>query len=147
ENARIHGQSVRRARELKALVDASQAINTSLSLDRTLPAICEQLVRVLNVSHSEIYEWKRDDETQVLQSIGRFYRAKWRDGYELPIPLDDRPAYRSANENRTQVLIVRGKQGGQGEIGYLERGGAKALLLVPVTAGEHVIGALQAFYV
>ena len=147
ENARIHGQSVRRARELKALVDASQAINTSLSIDRTLPAICEQLVRVLNASHAEIFEWKRDDETQVLQSTGRFYQAKWRAGYELQISLNDRPAIRSAIENRRHVLILRDRHDTPSEVEVLQRAGAKGLLLVPVTAGELVIGALQAFYV
>ena len=60
ENARVHGQSIRRAHELKALIDASQAINASLSFDHTLRAICEQLIRVLNVGHAEIYSWDQN---------------------------------------------------------------------------------------
>jgi GAF domain-containing protein len=42
ENARIHEESLKQARELKALVDASQVINSSVALDQTLPNICEQ---------------------------------------------------------------------------------------------------------
>lgn len=142
ENARIYAQSVRRARELKALVDASQAINQSLTPEYILPAICDQFVRVLNVSYAEIYA----REGNKLHSIARYYQARWRAGLEPTIALTERPALRLALENRRHVLIVRDRHDLPGEIAALDRVGANALLFMPITAGDQVVGVLQAYY-
>jgi signal transduction histidine kinase len=144
ENARIYAQSVRRARELKALVDASQAINESLTPEYLLPAICDQLVRVLNVSYAEIYA--RDGETDKLYSIARCFQAKWRAGLEPVISLAERPALRLALDNRRHVLIVRDRHDVPNEIAALERMGANATLFLPIASGEQVIGVVQAYY-
>jgi signal transduction histidine kinase len=76
ENARIHGQSVKRARELKTLVDAGEAMNASLSLDTTVRAVCEQLQRVLNVNTTALHLWAPDE--QVLRCIGYRTAGVWR---------------------------------------------------------------------
>jgi len=145
ENARIYAQSVRRTRELKALVDASQAINASLSPQHTLPAICEQLVRVLNVSYAEIYE--RDDRLNKLRSIARYYQAKWRAGTEPATSLSDRPALRMALDNRRHVLIVRDQHDLPTEIAALERVGANSMLFLPIASGDQAVAAIQAYYI
>ncbi|MBK9750656.1 MAG: GAF domain-containing protein [Chloroflexi bacterium] len=144
ENARIYAQSVRRARELKALVDASQAINASLSPEHVIPAICEQFAHVLNVSYAEIFQ-RVDDNTRLV-SVARHYQAKWRAGTEPVVALAERPALRTAIENRRHVMMARARHDVPNEIGALDRVGANAMLCIPVTTSEQTPAAVQAFY-
>ncbi len=145
ENARVHGQSIRRTYELKALIDASQAINASLSFDRTLPAICDQFIRVLNVGYSEVYRW--NDREQRLDLLAWSQQAHWRSGFEPTIELAERPVIRHALSNRRHVMIWGDRHDIPVEREYLARVGARAMLVLPVLGGDQVIGAIQAYYV
>ena len=69
----------------------------------TLPAICEQLIQVLNVGHAEIYTW--DDETMQLSLLARRQQASWRSGQEPAISAAERPAIRYALESQKPVFI------------------------------------------
>lgn len=140
ENARVHGQSVRRANELKALVDASQAINESLALEQTLPAICTQFARVLNVGHAEIHTW--DAHKRQLLLMARYQEASWREGHQPLFRLVDRPSVQLAFAERHHVVVSD-----EMEQDRLRQAGASSLLVVPVFGGERPLGALQAYYV
>ncbi|MBI1258613.1 MAG: GAF domain-containing protein [Chloroflexi bacterium] len=147
ENARIHGQSIRRQHELKALIDASQSINASLSFDLTLPAICEQLMRVLNVGHAEIYTW--DDQSQQLFLLARCQQAFWKVGHEPLIRLADRPAARMALDNGRPVFIQTeqfNQRDIRGEQIRLKQLGASAVLALPIFGGDQMIACLMAYY-
>ncbi len=145
ENARIHGQSIRRQHELKALIDASQAINASLSFDHTLRAICEQLIRVLNVGHAEIHSWDREQGQLLL--LARYQQAAWRAGHEPQIDLSERLLVRLAIENRRHIFVRRDGREVRTEYERMQRIGAKATLVVPVLGGDQVLGVVQAYYV
>ncbi len=145
ENARVHGLSIRRTHELKALIDASQVINASLSFDRTLPAICDQFIRVLNVGYAEIYRWNESD--QRLHLLVCSQQARWRSGFEPMMLLADRPVIRHALGNRQHIMIWRDRHDIPIEQDYLKRVGARAQLVLPVLAGEQVIGVVHAYFV
>lgn len=145
ENARIHGESIKRARELKALVDASEHINASLSLNRTLPIICEQLARVLNVNHSEIREWDR--ERNELRTLAQYRMVIWRAGQEPTIALAGRPALSLALEQRQPMLVTPDWTDAPHEIAYLRQQGINALLVLPILGGEQVLGVLMAYFI
>jgi signal transduction histidine kinase len=144
ENARIHGQSVRRARELKALVDASTAINASLSMDRMLPTICEQLVRALGVSQAEIYEW--DKQTDGLYPLARVNQTVWRSGVQPHLTLHDLPATQYVLQNRAPHLISATDSTQAGDHDYLRSSGGSSVLILPILAQDDVFGVLFAFY-
>jgi C4-dicarboxylate-specific signal transduction histidine kinase len=145
ENARIHGESIKRARELKALVDASEHINASLSLNRTLPIICEQLARVLNVDHAEIREWDR--EQNQLRTLAHHRMIIWRAGQEPTIPLAERPMLRRALEQRQPVTISPQVTEAAREAEYLRQMGVSAMLVLPILGGEQVLGVLMAHFI
>lgn len=145
ENARIHGQSIRRAHELKTLIDAGQVINASLSFDHTLPAICRQLVRVLNVNHAEIYTW--DAAAQALRLLARSQEAWWRGGQEPQLRPTERPVTRLALEGRRPVYVQVAGREPRLEDARLRQIGASATLALPLLAGEQVLGVLQAYFV
>ena len=147
ENARIHGQSIRRQHELKALIDAGQSINASLSFDLTLPAICEQLMRVLNVGHAEIYTW--DDQNPQLFLLARCQQAYWKRGHEPLIRLADRPSARMALESGRSIFIQT-EQFNQRDIRAeqlrLKQIGASAVLAIPIFGGDQIIACVLAYY-
>jgi signal transduction histidine kinase/ActR/RegA family two-component response regulator len=140
ENARIHGQTIRRTHELKTLIDASQAINASLSFGHTLAAICEHLVSVLDVSHAEIYD-------PTLHLLARSQRACWRPGHEPPIPLTERPLIKQAIESRKPVFVARDQDEALGARNRLQQLGAGASLVLPILGGERVMAVVQAYYI
>lgn len=146
ENARIHEETLERARELQTLVEASQLVNASISLERTLPTICEQLVRVLNVHRAEIYEWRPDNDQLLAQA--RYFRMVWSAGQMPAIDLSSRPMLQAAlSENRAVVIRRSDADLAAGERDYLNRVGAEVLLILPVVGGSQTLGAAQIYYV
>lgn len=144
ENARVHGQSIKRARELKALVDASEAFNASLSLEHTLPSIGEQFMRVLNVSQTRIYAWQA--EHQRLLRVAMACQSIWRPGANPVWTFFERPALRRAFESRKPVT-VRARAGDfADEERLLEREALSQRLIVPI-GGEYIVGLMQVNYV
>jgi signal transduction histidine kinase len=144
ENARIHEDSVKRARELKAMVDASEVINSSMSLDRTLPNICQQLAEVLGVGRTDILEWNGQENR--LQTLARYQRMVWRRGFETLIQLDRRPRIRTALEDGQALLLNRKSPDFETEVPDLERDGIHTLLVMPVGTVRETLGAVLAAY-
>ncbi|HVU12079.1 MAG TPA: GAF domain-containing protein [Phototrophicaceae bacterium] len=145
ENARAHGQSIRRQHELKALIDASQAINASLSFGRTLPTICEQLSRVLNVQQAAMFSWDANDRT--LHLLARHQQTSWRGSRDPIIRLAERPYLRPALESRRFSFIRHDRHEKRSTVNRLGEVGASALLIIPINAGEQVLGIVEAYYV
>lgn len=143
ENARIHGQTIRRTRELQALIDASQAINASLSFDHALRAISEQLIHVLNVGHAEIYTW--NVEAQQLRLLARHQHACWRSGHAPLLKLAERPLARLAIESQRHVFVKRERRD-HAEQDRFDQIGATASLVLPIIGGDQMLGVAQAYY-
>lgn len=144
ENARIHEETLQRTRELQTLVEASQILNSSLSLDKTLPNICEQLMAVVNVNLSEIYEWDR--ERNQLRTLARSFRTIWPAGYGPTFEIGARPAIEQAFEKGRILAITRRDAAPVSEAQLIERAGADTLIVVPILGGEQPLGALQLYY-
>ncbi len=75
ENARLYKESVLRTRELSTLVQAADAANSTLALDRVLSIIAKQLIGALNVAQCYITEWH--PEKRELRPLAIRYRALW----------------------------------------------------------------------
>lgn len=145
ENARIHEDSLQRARELESLVEASQIVNASLSLHEALPNICQQLARVLSVNRTEVYE--RDEEEGQLRVLARYQRAIWRPGQGPIIDLSTMPAFRAGMLKDVALWIDRYDLAVAAEAEYARRAGVSAMLVVPIRADGRVVGAVQAFFI
>ncbi len=145
ENARIHEETLQRTRELQTLVEASQILNSSLSLDKTLPNICEQLMGVVNVNLSEIYEWDR--ERNQLRTLARSFRTIWPAGYGPTLEISARPALEQAfAKGRIVVISRRDETAPASEVQLIERAGADTMIAVPILGGDQPLGVLQLFY-
>jgi len=140
-NARTHGESLRRGQELKLLVDASQAVNASLSFDKTMVAICESLARVLNVHIASLYDIvAEDDPTLALRAT--FKQARWRGGTEELIPLSEYLSEAMVRMGSFNVDTTTSDA-----VSLLRRAGAQRALLLPVLHGDTLFGALIAYQV
>jgi signal transduction histidine kinase len=144
ENARHHEETLERTRELQILVEASQSLNASVSLDKTLPTICDQLMRVLNVNLSQIYEWNR--ETNRLGSLAKAFKTVWNAGQGPTLQLADRPALHAAVESGRPAVLNR-VNAPESEHTYLDQNGVAMVLYVPINGGSQPIGVIQFFYI
>ena len=129
ENARVHEESIRRNRELKALVDSSLAINESLSLDVLLPNICDQLLKVIDVHHAEVYQWDRDN--QRLVSMARAFEKGYSSGTDMPLNADDHHMLDAMLETHRPAIS---------ENRSLTR------MFIPISGGDQVYGLLRATF-
>ncbi|HEX2623322.1 MAG TPA: GAF domain-containing protein, partial [Phototrophicaceae bacterium] len=130
QNASIHEESVRRAKELELLVKASQTISGSLMMDETLVSICEQLAVVLKISRAEIYRWNKESETLDLRA--HFYQALWR-GLKGPvIDLTKQQQIKTALDTDQHIWVTSEEF---------------TTLVVPITADGRLLGAVRCYYV
>lgn len=140
-NARIHGESVRRTHELKALVDASQAVNASLSLEKTMLAVCEHLSQIVNVQCAELYDIL--PEHRLLYRRASYVQARWRAGAEPTITLS--PEDTSVLSAGSIVQINADSPQDQYQYELLQRVFASIALILPVVHGETLFGVLIAY--
>jgi len=145
ENARVHQESLERARELETLVAASQVVNASLALDETLPNICKQLATVLDVGYSEICNWDVDHNR--LNTTARFYQAAWRFGQGPTIEMDLNPAVAASIKADRPMWMLATDNRHPKEASHLSGLGAGAMLIVPLQAGGKMLGAIRVYYV
>ncbi len=144
ENARVHGQSVKRARELKALVDASEEINATLLLDRTLLTVCSQMMRLLSARHAEIVEY--DSQEQVVRTLARTRRVVFPRDREWRFAQRAVPGLVKACQTRAIVRLDRTSADSE-TAAFLKRTAASSLFLVPLSSNAQVLGALLCYAV
>lgn len=143
ENARIHGLSVKRARELKALVDAGEVINQSLQLENTLAMVVEQAVRMLNVSDAFVLEMDRD--AGLLHLIARRRHLLWRAGQEPLILISEIPELEAAINGRGLTIIS--SESSPQAVRWLQTNGAQSALLIPIAGDTSLLGVVISFSV
>ena len=144
ENARVHGQSIKRARELKALVDASEEINATLMLDRTLLTVCGQMMRLLGAKHAEIAEY--DPASRQMFTLARQRRALFPRDREPRFLQRAVPGFVKACKSRA-VVRLDCENAEPETAGFLNRAGASCLIIVPLASSAQVIGALLCYAV
>jgi signal transduction histidine kinase len=146
ENARSHEETVERTRELQTLVEASQVLNTSLTLGTTPTAICDQLVRVGDVNLVEIYDW--DQYGERLRLLARSIRTLWPAGQGPVIELKARPLINRAVLSGRPVRMWRDDDELDAkEAVALNRAGLMAITVLPIRGGDQPVGAVLLCFV
>ncbi len=103
ENARLYEESVLRARELSTLVQAAEATNSTLAIDRVLSIIASQLVGALDMGQCYITEWHDGDCP--LSPLAIRYRAVWPSAACPTLSVQSQPALRQIL-HKQQPLVV-----------------------------------------
>lgn len=144
DNARNHEEIIKQAREMRALVESSNVINSSVALERTLPNICQQLGMALSLNRIEILKWDRQNNS--LRTLARYLRNVRRTAEDGKIDLVKRPALRAALRVNELIWTARGSATVRGETEVMEEAGAGGMVVIPVRVGAQPLGMVQAFY-
>jgi two-component system NtrC family sensor kinase len=139
QNAQLFEESVRRARETRALLEAGRAVTASLDLERTIHVIMEQARAVLGVQSCGIM--LRDPETGIISSVASLdlsdeltARVRIREGEGVTgQAIAERRPMQSAdlwNDPRVKYPELPKAQG------------LRSLLAAPLRVGEDAIGAI-----
>jgi two-component system NtrC family sensor kinase len=141
QNAQLFEQSVRGARETRALLEAGRAVTASLDLDRTIHVIMEEARAVLSVSSCGIM---MRDEQGVLSSIASLdlpdemvssIRIQEGQGITGQAVAERRPVYSADlwSDPRVQYSSLPRSQG------------FRSFMAAPLRVGDRAIGAILVF--
>ncbi len=149
QNARIHSESLTRNRDLEMLVMATQALNTTLSLEDALGNVCQQMARTLRVDHIEIFNWDKLGDRLTQQA--RYDDSTWPMGRGPLVDLNEFVALRALMETQGREvghLWVDDHHPDEDNVrAWLARLGVKTVLIIPVYTDEHLLGVVRCFYI
>lgn len=147
ENARLYEQVRARLREATLLHSVTMALSSTLNVDHLLPYVARSLCEILNSTSVELYLLDRENNTARL--IAEYAVPGSIESELLPVMgriavPTDLPAITEALARRDAVQV----QVGVGEIEselrtLLEMHHAQAMLLLPMTSGDQVLGFAQ----
>lgn len=145
ENARLYKDSILRARELSTLVQAAEATNSTLALDRVLSIIATQLIGALDVTQCYITEWHPSDRE--LYPLAIRYRALWKPTAGPVWTISTQPAIGRLLSTRQPVLVDGQFNAADDVIGAWlpHHYHAQSVLYVPLYAHERLLG-IVTFY-
>ncbi|ADO69442.1 ATP-binding protein [Stigmatella aurantiaca] len=138
EQHRLRAESARQLSETRLLLDLARTTSAVLDTASILDSASDFLVRLLGVSNCAILLY--DDQAKVLR--GAAASAAHRDffrGVTIPITSDDLTA-RAARERRSLAVEDVEKAAGEGIPEFVRALGEKALLALPLTSREELIG-------
>ncbi len=136
ENARLFGSEQRQRQTAETLLEASAALTSTLDLGQVLLTLADQVTELSGFHNCLISEWDREaGRTRVL---AEHTRAVWpRDGGE-PYPLSDFPTTERVLTTGEPEVVRIGMD--DPELTWMLEMGLVALLMLPLRAGEEIIG-------
>jgi len=147
ENARLYEQVRARLREATLLHSVTMALSSTLNVDHLLPYVARSLCEILNSTSVELYTIDRDNNTARL--IAEYAMPGSIESELSPLlgritSPDDFPAITRALARRDTVQVQANVEGIAPELrALLEARRALAMLLLPMTSGEQVLGFAQ----
>lgn len=99
ENAKLYGESITRAMELSTLVATSEAVNSTLSFEKSLHIIVSQIRSALDVSQCDLWTWDRSSNRLML--LASCCQTHWADRQGPALPTTQLPAFEWVLENKT----------------------------------------------
>lgn len=147
ENARLYEESVLRTRELSTLVQAGEAANSTLAIDRVLSIIAGQLIAALDVAQCYIGEGRPHHDH--LQTLAVRSRALWRPGEGPVLSAANHPGIeQSFKQQRIAILTPARSYVGQPPAAWLpHRYLARHVVHVPLFTQDHPLAVVILYYI
>jgi len=142
-------EPLRRARRaldvLRVASEIGATIGADLALDDVLSKVAEHVGRVFGASECDIWEYRADDDTAVAAGIWARLPSPADEGWVGTVYALDRPRsfVHAIRERRPWERSVADPDVPDYNRGLMEHWGEKAVLCVPLIAGDVVIGALS----
>jgi GAF domain-containing protein len=143
-NAQLYSDITQRAAELSTLLTTSQAVSSTLHLNKALLLIVEQMVKVTGVTSCTLSRW--DEEVDAIITWAQWHQPGFKgiDEQGTSYPLDDYPTTRIVLEQNRPITILASDLGAdQAEVAIMHQVDALSLLMLPLTVGEQVIGLIE----
>lgn len=147
ENARLFEESAQRAAELQMLVEAGEAANSTLAIDRVLSAIAHQLLSALGVS--QCYTAEQNATTGICSVLSMSSRAVWPSG-EGPTRPDhrERGVTEAFRKQRMSAITPQELAAEEDVADWLPyRRGAQKIVYVPLFAHDQRIGLITLYHI
>jgi PAS domain S-box-containing protein len=137
ENARLHGETVRRSQQLDALLSAARAVMGGLDLQRVLERIIEEAARIARTPHVKVL---LVDKAAGVLRVDAVSGAQLPSGYELPLDA----SYAGTVATTGEPLFVADIQDDpRNPIAQRDRElGICTFLGLPIRKGDEVLGVL-----
>jgi diguanylate cyclase (GGDEF)-like protein len=136
----------KRSANLSTLLEVSNAISSTLQLEEMVPIVAEQWVRALGVSGCTLSHLDRDADA-VITWLG--WDSSDVDRSTIPgtvYQLDAYPATRYVLESLTPLTIyTKDPDSDPAEVAFMQKEGTASLLMVPLVAGDQVIGLVELY--
>ena len=147
ENARLFEESIQRAAELQVLVQAGEAANSTLAIDRVLSVIANQLIGALGVS--ECYTLEQNPATGEFAFLAVSARATWRPDAGPAWSCQPVPAVDEAFRKK-QIVAITPADLPQDETSseWLPyRYGAESMVFLPLVAHNQRMGLITLYHI
>ncbi len=136
ENARLYESERHQRQKAEMLLQTSEAVASSLDLGQVLLTLADQLLDISEFHICDIYEWER--EAGQFRTLAEYSRAVW--------PPEGGETYRLSDYPTTERVLTTGQPEiihvdmDDPELTWMSEVGLAALLMLPLRAGEEIIG-------
>jgi len=145
-NAQLYDETLNRAHQLSQLNEAARAISSELELERVLQTASRHMAGLMQAAGCVISDWDRNREAVVTVAE---YPHEWGTTAELPdvYPLDEYPATARVLKQRAIVQVCQADpEADAAEMAWMKVAGVGSLLMLPLVAGDRVVGLLELVY-
>ncbi len=133
-----------RTAELAIMLEATQAASSTLQLDKLLALIARKIAQALNAAGCSISYWEQEQDAVVNWVVWRQDLTETVDSPGTAYALSDFPATRAVLETHRPVnVVVSDPRADPAELAYMRRVGTASLLMLPLIAGDEVIGLVE----
>ncbi len=139
ENARLFESERRQRQRAEMLLETSKAVVSTLDLGQVLLTLARQLLDISGFHICAISEWDRRAEQ--IRILAEHTRAVWPPGGGEIYPLSDFPATERVLTSGQPEVIRAGMD--DPELSWMDEMGLATLLMLPLRAGEEIIGLVE----
>jgi diguanylate cyclase (GGDEF)-like protein len=142
DNAMLFERQAGQARSLKSLLEAGQALTSSLDIQDVLRALVRTAAASLGCPEALIFAYDADADTLTMRSVHQERPTVYQD-LDKPFSLDEYPSDREALEARDVIVEAISDPGLPPDVREsMERHGEKTCLSVPLRFGGRPLGML-----
>lgn len=146
DNARLYAETRQQALELSTLLDVARTVSSTLNLEEVIRLIARQVVEATHVGGCTISRWDRAANTVTTWVVSRSRQAGFDDKPGSVYSLDQFAATREVLEARQARLVTAtNPDADPAEVALMNRAGVHSLLMLPLAAGERVIGLVEIY--
>ena len=144
ERVRAEENMRQRAGELSTMLEVSRAISSTLDLEAVLEIIAQQMAKVTGVAGCTISRWDKEADAVVTWVEWRQKSAEEADLPGTTYALDDFPATRTVMESGQPLTVrVSDPEADPAEVAHMRQVDTASLLILPLAAGERIIGVVE----